>query len=67
MQRVRPGDKVLVGQEQGSVLVAEGDVAFVELGERVCRFELQDGKYQRDWYQPADGKYGHDELRLLND
>jgi hypothetical protein len=67
MRNLVTGDKVDVDGTEGQVLIAEGTVAFVQVGERVCRFELQDGKWQRDYYQPADGKHGHDVLRLLND
>ena len=67
---MNPGQKVWSSDSKavGVVLIAEGDLAYVEIGDRICRFNRgANGVWARDYYQPSDGKIGHDELSLLND
>jgi hypothetical protein len=66
---MKRGDKVVSTDTNftGVVLIAEGNVVFAEIGPRVCRYVKVDGRWQRDYLEPESGRYGHDELRLLND
>jgi hypothetical protein len=63
------GQKVQTDGGVGVVVIAEGEVVFVDTGARVCRYQKcpVTGRYSRDYYQPEGQKLGHDELSLLND